>query len=117
MSSGVSYSQRLNLWKSNRDTRELSYEQEANEIENSLNSNLSDSLIDRKENTWFNQTSFITMGKTVGNRQNEVRWKPLSRVKMSSWNLNQGIPFQKINQISDTPSIELDFNDWMDEEI
>lgn len=113
MSSGVTHAQRINLCKSSRENRVLSYGQD--KISNkSMNFTSSDSKIGKRDNDMFYKTSIISQSDILGNSHGRISRLP--GVKISSCQLNKVIPFQRLNQIPDIPSIEFDINEWVDDD-
>jgi hypothetical protein len=108
MSSGISHVQRLNLCKSSRENREISYGQDKI-FETSVNCPSSESKLGKKDNNMFYKTSFISQNEIrVNKSKNSDRFPG---VKISSYQLNKAFPLTRLNQIADTPSIEFDIND------
>lgn len=108
MSSGISHAQRLNLSKSSRENREISYGQDKI-FETSLNYPFSESKLCKKDNNMFYKTSFISQNEIRVNKSKHSDKFP--GVKIASYQLNEAFPLTRLNQVADTPSIEFDIND------
>ncbi|CAI2383660.1 unnamed protein product [Moneuplotes crassus] len=111
MSSGVSCPKNA-FKKVNRQKRERSYVDERKDI--SLYNASSDDKNRPCQKKNLHATSFINTSNS-GDKARRSKFRPMTQLKMSSCKLTKGLPFEKINQKVDVPSIEFDFEDCMDE--
>ena len=118
MSSSISHSQRVKTCKSSRDNRYLPYE-DTKSRRKELASNLSDPAFSQQQIDAVFRTSIVLPKDCVasGPRKSE-HYRRLSGIKLSACQLNKALPFQKLNQVPDTPSVEFDINDcYEDDEV
>lgn len=114
MSSGRSQGHRVQTCKSGR-RREISPSHVKIE-ELCIEGRESDFKFNVKENDMFFKTSVILPNEqNDGNGRNQYA-KRLSALKLSACQMNKGLPAKRLSQVPDTPSVEIDINDCIDDD-
>lgn len=112
MSSGRSNLQKSFNSKSSREAYRNPYKSQ--DVDRELQCVFSDSKIDISNHGNVTRTSIDLVQEPRVKTNNHD--KRTSGVKMTSWDLNRVLPFQQVNQIPETPSMEFDPNECFDDD-
>ena len=103
----------IKTWKSSREQREILNFENRFWITDECDTEPNQQLVCKEA------TSILKSGNSR-NKNSGVKWNESSKnscsIKITGWLLNKVLPFKRISQLPDTPSIEFDINDYVDED-